>query len=219
MLMKQHSYAFYNGHLSTVYKQRLHLVAKLGQLESIAPCRAEPSTAPPASTIDTSLLDAPPSAAQRRHSLTQLSDAERDIDRISRAIASGQQLDDEQIRLFERVVKWEVDALADELRGTAQSPRESYPSNLTLKSYYKWICLPTVVYELAYPQTDSISWPYVAEKLAALVGVLFVMIQVSQYSICALPLPPGNPYTSADEAGRSRRDEDGRDEGKRNAHG
>ena len=119
MLMKQHSYAFYNGHLSTVYRQRLYLLAKLEQLE--------------------------------------------------------------------RVVKWEVDALADELRGTARDASKAYPNNLTFLRHYKWIPLPTVVYEIEYPQTDSIDWAYVAEKTAALVGVIFVMIQVSQYAICAPP--------------------------------
>ncbi|KAK4087929.1 hypothetical protein Purlil1_7687 [Purpureocillium lilacinum] len=166
MLMKQHSYAFYNGHLSTVYRQRLYLLAKLKQLERVHPSPDECSTAPAASTIDTTRLDAPPSAAERRHSLAQLPNTERDIDRISSAIASRQPLDDEQIRLFERVVKWEVDALADELRGTARDASKAYPSNLTFLSHYKWIPLPTVVYEIEYPQTDSIDWasrntPYV----------------------------------------------------------
>ncbi|KAL3953064.1 hypothetical protein ACCO45_013007 [Purpureocillium lilacinum] len=183
MLMKQHSYAFYNGHLSTVYRQRLYLLAKLKQLERVHPSPDECSTAPAASTIDTTRLDAPPSAAERRHSLAQLPNTERDIDRISSAIASRQPLDDEQIRLFERVVKWEVDALADELRGTARDASKAYPNNLTFLSHYKWIPLPTVVYEIEYPQTDSIDWAYVAEKTAALVGVIFVMIQVSQYAI------------------------------------
>ena len=187
MLMKQHSYAFYNGHLSTVYRQRLYLLAKLKQLERVHPSPDECSTAPAASTIDTTRLDAPPSAAERRHSLAQLPNTERDIDRISSAIASRQPLDDEQIRLFERVVKWEVDALADELRGTARDASKAYPNNLTFWRHYKWIPLPTVVDEIEYPQTDSIDWAYVAEKTAALVGVIFVMIQVSQYAICAPP--------------------------------
>ncbi|UNI15604.1 Sterol O-acyltransferase [Purpureocillium takamizusanense] len=183
MLMKQHSYAFYNGHLSTAYKKRRYLLAKLKQLDGIHPSPDESSTAPAASTIDTSRLDAPPSAAERRHSLAQLPNAERDIDRISAAIASRQPLDDEQIRLFERVVKWEVDALADELRGTARDASKAYPNNLGFLSHYKWIPLPTVVYELEYPQTHSIDWAYVAEKTVALVGVIFVMVQVAQYAI------------------------------------
>ncbi|POR38754.1 O-acyltransferase [Tolypocladium paradoxum] len=184
MVMKQHSYAFYNGYLSTVHEKRLFLLSKLKQLELVDPASGPSTTAPPACTLDTSHLGVPPSAAQRRHSLLQLPSAEEtDIDRVARAVASRQPLDDEQISLFGRIIKWEVDALADELRGTAADAAAAYPRNLTFVSYCRWIPLPTVVYELGYPQTERISWAYVAEKLVAMVGILFVMIQVSQRSI------------------------------------
>ncbi|KAF7558499.1 hypothetical protein G7046_g5672 [Stylonectria norvegica] len=184
MLMKQHSYAFYNGHLSTVYKKRISLLAKLKQLDRVDPASGPSLTNPPVSEISTDHLEAPPSAEQRRKSIAQLPNAvDSDIDKISRAIASKQPLDDEQIDLFERIIKWEVDALTDELRGTASSVTRAYPNNLSLVDHYKWIPLPTVVYELEYPRSDSISWSYVAEKSVAMVGILFVMVQVSQYSI------------------------------------
>ncbi|PHH63087.1 hypothetical protein CDD81_6332 [Ophiocordyceps australis] len=186
MLMKQHSYAFYNGYLSTVYHKRLFLLSRLKQLELVAPATGPSTTAPSASTISVSHLDAPPSAEQRRLSLSHSpsnSTEETDIDRIARAISTRQPLDDEQIDLFERIIKWEVDALADELRGTASDPCKFYPNNLTLLNYYKWIPLPTVVYELDYPRCEKVRWQYVAEKSIAMVGIIFVMIQVSQYFI------------------------------------
>ena len=219
MVMKQHSYAFYNGYLSTVYEKRLFLLSKLKQLERVDPASCPSTAAPPARTLDTSHLGVPPSAAQRRHSLAQLtSDEETDIDRVARAIAERQPLDDEQISLFGRIIKWEVDALADELRGTATDATQAYPRNLTFVSHYKWIPLPTVVYELGYPHTERISWPYVAEKLVAMVGILFVMIQVSQYSICESPSPPMRGLTILiDPLVRPRRDEDDADEGGRSA--
>lgn len=185
MVMKQHSYASYNGYLSTVHERRRFLLSKLKQLELFDPASSPSSTNPPVSTLSTSHLKEPPSAAQRRHSLSQLTHAEEtDIDKIAEAIASRQPLDDEQIQLFERIVKWEVDALADELRGTASDASKAYPNNLTFFKHYQWIPLPTLVYELEYPTSDSIDWSYVVEKLIAMVGVLFVMIQVSQHSIC-----------------------------------
>lgn len=185
MVMKQHSYAFYNGYLSTVFKQRLFLQSKLKQLDLVDPAESSSSEVPDISSISTTHLKAQPSAMQRRQSLSKIPSAEEtDIDRIARAIASRKPLDDEQIKLFERIIKWEVDALADELRGTASDESKYYPNNLTFISHYKWIPLPTLVYELEYPQSESISWPYVAEKLVAMVGVLFVMNQVAQYSIC-----------------------------------
>lgn len=185
MLMKQHSYAFYNGHLSTVYKSRANLLSKLKQLDLMDPATSPSSTDPPVSEISTAHLRVPPSAEQRRRSISQLlNEEESDIDRICRAIASKEPLDDEQVYIFERIIKWEIDAMTDELQGTASEAKEAYPNNLSFINHYKWIPLPTLVYELEYPRSESISWPYVAEKLAAMIGVLFVMIQVSQYSIC-----------------------------------
>ncbi|KAG5948803.1 hypothetical protein E4U53_006136 [Claviceps sorghi] len=184
MLMKQHSYAFYNGYLSTVYTKRLFLLSKLEQLEKVRPSNDASSSVPTVSSLSTSHLGVPPSATQRRHSLSQVpSSEEADVDKIVDAIASGEPLEAEQIRLFERIIKWEVDALADELRGTASDSEKAYPHNLTLVGHYQWNVLPTLVYELEYPRSDTISWRYVAEKLVAVVGVLFAMNSVAQYSI------------------------------------
>ncbi|TWU71667.1 acyl-CoA/sterol acyltransferase [Metarhizium rileyi] len=184
MLMKQHSYAFYNGHLSTVYLKRRFLLSKLKQLDLVHPSEEPSSTVPPVSSLSTSHLRAPPTAVERRHSLLQVSKREEtDVERISKVIASREPLNDEQIAAFERIIKWEVDALADELRGTASDPDKAYPNNLTFLRHYEWISLPTLVYELEYPRSEEISWRYVAEKLVAMVGVLFVMNQVAQYSI------------------------------------
>ncbi|KJK82348.1 hypothetical protein H634G_02542 [Metarhizium anisopliae BRIP 53293] len=184
MLMKQHSYAFYNGHLSTVYLERLFLLSKLKQLDLVHPSEEPSSAVPQVSSLSTDHLRVPPTAMERRHSLSQIPKTEEtDIDRIAKAIASREPLNDEQIAVFERIIKWEVDALADELRGTASDPNKTYPNNLTFLGHYEWIPLPTLVYELEYPRSQEISWKYVAEKLVAMVGVLFVMNQVAQYSI------------------------------------
>ncbi|KAF4438100.1 sterol O-acyltransferase [Fusarium austroafricanum] len=184
MLMKQHSYAFYNGHLSSVYKQRATIMKKLKQLDLIDPAMTPSQTEPPASAISTQHLSVAPSAEERRKSISaQPGHEESDIDKISRAIASHQPLDDEQVALFERIMKWEVDAMTDELKGTAATMDKAYPNNLSFIEHYKWIPLPTLVYEIEYPRSDSIDWSYVLEKFAAMFGVLFVMVQVSQYSI------------------------------------
>lgn len=103
-----------------------------------------------------------------------------DIERISKAIDAQNPLDMDQLQLFERMIKWETDALTDELKGKAADPTHFYPNNLTVWNHYDYIVLPTVVYELEYPRSDSINWLYVAEKLAATVGVIFVMIMISQ---------------------------------------
>ncbi|OHF01492.1 MBOAT family protein [Colletotrichum orchidophilum] len=196
MLMKQHSYAFYNGYLSSAYKKRKYLLSKLKKLEHVAPTEFPSSTAPSASTVSVSHLANPPSAAEmhgRRQSIAQAQanggsggggdDQYRpltDLDRISRAIESGQPLDADQVRVFERIIRWEIDGITDELKGQATSVVRAYPNNLSFANHYEYIALPTIVYELEYPRSESIDWYYVAEKTAATFGIILVMIMVSQ---------------------------------------
>ncbi len=161
MLMKQHSYAFYNGHLSTVYKQRNRLLEKLKDLEKIEPV---PST---------------PGADKACEE--QFQDGESpDIEKIVAAIDAGGPLDETQVLAFDRALKWEVDALSEELRGKSTEPGREYPHNLTFRNHCEYMFLPTVVYELEYPRSERIDWWYAAEKAVACFGVIFVMIMISQ---------------------------------------
>ncbi|KAI0595882.1 MBOAT family protein [Biscogniauxia sp. FL1348] len=184
MLMKQHSYAFYNGYLSSAYKKRQNLLLKLKQLENMEPAESPSSTGPRVAALSTSHLAHRPSATEyqeRRMSLSMTNPNDiGDIENISRAIESAEALDLDQLMTFERLIKWEVDALSDELRGKATEPSHYYPDNLTFMNHYEYIVLPTVVYELQYPRSDKINWLYVAEKAVAIVGVIFVMIMISQ---------------------------------------
>ncbi|KAJ3576520.1 hypothetical protein NPX13_g3679 [Xylaria arbuscula] len=186
MLMKQHSYAFYNGYLSSIYKKRRTLLEELKKLESMQPTESGSTTSPLVSSLSTSHLERRPSAAmyrERRNSITRSqSDVPDDIESISRAIKDGRPLDLDQVVVFERLIKWEIDALGEELKGTATQQKASHhhPNNLSLANHYEYIFLPTVVYELAYPRSDSINFLYVAEKAAATFGVIFVMIMISQ---------------------------------------
>ena len=182
MLMKQHSYAFYNGYLSTLYKKRRFLLEKLKELEHVEPVQAPSWTHPFASSISTTHLAQPPTAhefKERRKSM-QLDAGIPDVDKVAAAIESGEPLDEAQVHVFERILKWEVDALTDELKGKATAPELSYPRNLTARNHYEFIALPTLVYELEYPRSDAINWWYAAEKMTACFGVIFVMILVSQ---------------------------------------
>ncbi|KAK3682181.1 MBOAT, membrane-bound O-acyltransferase family-domain-containing protein [Podospora appendiculata] len=181
MLMKQHSYAFYNGYLSSAYKKRAHLLSTLKQLEHVDPVRSPSQTEPPVSAISTDHLAHIPSAheyKERRQSISHEKDD--DISRIAAAISSNEPLDEEQVQVFERILKWEVDALSSELRGKASTADGAYPNKLTYINHYEFILLPTLVYELEYPRSNSINWYYAAEKMAACFGVIFVMIMISQ---------------------------------------
>ncbi|KUJ15743.1 MBOAT-domain-containing protein [Mollisia scopiformis] len=182
MLMKQHSYAFYNGHLSEAYKMRATLLRKLKQLEAISPVKTPSDTTPRASSLVTSYLDQRPTATdlnQRRKSISG-DDGASNILQIAAAIESGEPLDIDQIQTFERIINWEIDALSEDLKGKSTKGGKIYPQNLTVSNHYEFIVLPTLVYELEYPRSDSINWYYVAEKGIAVIGVLGVMNMVSQ---------------------------------------
>ena len=60
----------------------------------------------------------------------------------------------------------------EDLKGKSTSGNNSYPGNLTVTNHYEYIVLPTLVYELEYPRSDTINWYYVAEKVIAVFGVL-----------------------------------------------
>ncbi|KAI9808702.1 MAG: hypothetical protein M1825_003854 [Sarcosagium campestre] len=174
-------YAFYNGYLSELYKRRELFKKKLKQLDNIEPV-ASPST-----TVRKSFTEqAPPSgSAHRRRSITtktstDLHKEETEVASVAAAIESGEPLDLNQVLAFERILKWEIDQLTEELNGKSTGGENRYPINLTVKNWAEWTVLPTLVYELEYPRQDSINWYYVAEKTIATFGCIGVMIIVSE---------------------------------------
>ncbi|KAF4636995.1 hypothetical protein G7Y89_g1091 [Cudoniella acicularis] len=185
MLMKQHSYAFYNGHLSEAYKMRATLQRKLKQLDSIETVKTPSAATPKVSSLSTSYLEHRPATSdlnQRRQSLRSSSiDGEAsDIGKVAAAIESGEPLDTDQVQAFERIITWEIDALSEELKGKCTTSGNHYPKNLTVANHFEYVVLPTLVYELEYPRSDKINWYYVAEKGVAVVGILGIMNLVSQ---------------------------------------
>ncbi|KAF7911822.1 hypothetical protein EAE99_011004 [Botrytis elliptica] len=182
MLMKQHSYAFYNGHLSEQYKTRSKLQRKLKQLDDISPVQTPSATTPAASSLSTSYLDARPTSDDiyQRVSDRRRSIVDSATDQVAAAIDSGEPLDVDQVQTFARILKWEIDFLGKELEGKCTTTKNQYPNNLSLVNHYEYIVLPTLVYELEYPRSDDIDWYNVAEKSIATAGLLIVMNLISQ---------------------------------------
>ncbi|USW56106.1 Putative membrane bound O-acyl transferase, MBOAT [Septoria linicola] len=187
-VMKQHSYAFYNGYLSGVHKRKQLLQDKLEELERLEPLHSPP-TSPAIESKDflSSGVDLAHmrSNMKRRTSMgpktsTNLKDEKSDVATVASAIESGQKLTAEQMELMVSIIKNELQELEKELRGKADSDEDAYPHNLTLYNSVEWVCLPTLVYELAYPRQEKINWWYVLEKTTATFGVLCVMQVVSQ---------------------------------------
>lgn len=201
MIMKQHSYAFYNGYLSSIYKRRATLQSRLEDLKRAelasndASDKIRASSQPEADAALASVAlaaassgakadddnDAKKSAshAAAEHAAASTASPEA-LDKVVAALQSGQPLDYNQARVFERILHWEIDGLTEELRGKSTRPDKAYPHNLTFTNHYEYIVLPTLVYELEYPRSETINWRYAAEKLVAVFGIIFVMIMISQ---------------------------------------
>lgn len=109
-----------------------------------------------------------------------LSNEESEIAAIGQAINAGHQLDSEQIETFRRVLNTEITILGEDLRGKCTTTDNVYPNNLTFYNFLEWACFPTLVYDLEYPRQGRINWWYVAEKSAATLGVIWIMIIISQ---------------------------------------
>ncbi|KAK3080049.1 hypothetical protein LTS18_003254 [Coniosporium uncinatum] len=185
-VMKQHSYAFYNGYLSQVYRRRDLLRQKLEQLEEMEPNSTGSRPNSPSSGMSASAFKLPDGEGIRRRpsmgirANTKITKEQTQIASIANAIESGQSLDQEQMRAFADVIRREVESLDAELQGKCTRSANSYPSNLTLANWADWTCLPTLVYELEYPRQERINWWYVLEKTLATFGIIWVMMVVSQ---------------------------------------
>lgn len=181
ILMKQHSYAFYNGYLSGIYKKRDVLEQKLELLEDAevqSPLR--PTASHATSYFDQAELS---QLSHRRRSARVTgpkTPGDPDISQVATAIASDEPLSSQQVKSLRKLIKWEIDTCTSELKGTCKATKNHYPRNLTIADTLSYIPLPTLVYELEYPRQPSISWSYVLEKTAGTFGVLMVMVVVSE---------------------------------------
>lgn len=206
-LMKQHSYGFYNGHLSVFYRRRNMLQEKLRNLRDTKPDDSALNDSPIIAAAVTSALENPDASRngdKRRRpagprSSTNLDNETSDIARVSKAMESGQPLSPDQMQAFHRIIEAEIVSLDKELRGKAQSDAKAYPNNLTLANFGDWTVLPTLVYELEYPRQESINWWYVVEKTLATFGTMCVMQVISQ----AYLYPPVAETVRMKEAGMS----------------
>lgn len=208
-VMKQHSYSFYNGYLSGVYRRRRLLQQKLKDLDNLDPHASRPtspvdSRSRAQSPAMTSGREARGSMKRRRPSMgmrtsTNLTNEKSDVASVASAIESGSSLDINQLQAFKEIIESDIEDLTHELQGKATTPERAYPNNLTFFNFAEWTCLPTLTYELEYPRQDRINWWYVLEKTTATFGVLCVMMVISQAYI----YPPVAKTVAMKEAGMS----------------
>jgi sterol O-acyltransferase len=102
------------------------------------------------------------------------------IGAVIAAIDRGEDIDEQDIEIFTEAIRSELLSLTLELNGKVKDPAKQYPNNLTVANWADYTTLPTLVYELEYPRQANINWWYVAEKTAATLGIIWVMIVISQ---------------------------------------
>ncbi|KAJ5988296.1 Sterol O-acyltransferase ACAT/DAG/ARE [Penicillium waksmanii] len=189
MLMKQHSYASYNGYLSELYHKRELLITRLGRLEK----QSKKPAVPGAQTSAVSKGLGSEIASLKRQNSRQRSidlkniqsDSSHDTDHLlllSETIENGTPLAPRQMMSLKSLLEKEIELLTQALKGQSKSSNP-YPGNLTIGNFCDFITLPTLVYELEYPRTERIDWAYVVEKTAATFGTIVVMIVISQHWI------------------------------------
>lgn len=198
-IMKMHSFAFYNGYLSSVSRRRKALQRKLKQLELAQPVPRDQGKTESADIVgqsNGSLKNRRPSMLRTS---TNLATEKSDVATVASAIESGRPFDLAQLQAFQSVINSEIADLDKQLEGKMPCPdrHNTYPSNLRLANFAEFICLPTLVYELDYPRQERTNWWYVAEKTTATFGVLCVMMVISQ----AFIYPPVARTVAMKEAG------------------
>ncbi|KAJ5509118.1 Sterol O-acyltransferase [Penicillium freii] len=187
MLMKQHSYAAYNGYLSEMYRKRNMLKASLSQTRVKE--RRHPTSAKMgySSAVDTELnseiMDLKKKDFSRRSSELQNYSRSHETDQLLSLIGTietGVPLEPSQVKSLRELLEQEIEVLSEGLKGRCSLTNNHYPQNLTIGNICDFMALPTLVYELEYPRTKKIDWLYVAEKTLATFGIIVVMIAVSQ---------------------------------------
>lgn len=84
-------------------------------------------------------------------------------------------------------------AEADAEQAGGKEHRVCWPDNVTYANFWDYLLVPTLVYELEYPRTNSIRPLYVLEKTLATFGTFFVIYVITEHFI--IPHSP-TPDTS-----------------------
>lgn len=179
ILMKTHSYAFYNGHLSETEKRLRALDDP--STASRAPAYLYPTPDNPMGTV----------ASPRRP------EAEG---KGQETLYSGAAPEDDEIAQLR-------EDLAREL--TSPMGNTTYPRNLTWSNYIDFLCCPTLCYELEYPRVDRIDVGKLLSYVAATFGCIFLLTITSEEFILPVLVDaskrldpstrtPDNPLTASE---------------------
>lgn len=76
--------------------------------------------------------------------------------------------------------------IKDDLCDLQKSKKVLFPQNINLFNFFEYSLFPTLVYTLNYPRTKRVRWRYLAKKITGIFGIIFLMILVAQNSMYPL---------------------------------
>lgn len=176
MLMKMHSYAFYNGHLSETEK-------RLRALDNPSTASKDPVYMYPSPENPEGTLSSPkrPSFSHREkhHVVHHLNgNGNGKSNGKTNGNGNGKSRIDEAACCSDE----ELENLREDLAGELTSPmgNVTYPRNLTWSNYLDYLLCPTLCYELEYPRTPKIDWAALSSKFVATFVSIFLLTIVSE---------------------------------------
>ncbi|RNJ56727.1 hypothetical protein D7B24_006975 [Verticillium nonalfalfae] len=203
LLMKMHSWAFYNGHLCETEK-------RLRALDNPSGANRDPAYLYP--TSEDPLRDqAPKSPKQAKSSETHDDTDGSPKKRTASSGSSELKPADALLRTGGHESDEEVSDLREDLARELTSPMGNiaYPRNLTWANYLDYLLCPTLCYELEYPRTPKRDWTSLISKIVAVFGCIFLLTIISEEFILPIliesslrlnpPMAPGILPPSANE--------------------
>ncbi|KAL6900358.1 putative membrane bound O-acyl transferase [Trichoderma evansii] len=171
LLMKMHSYAFYNGHLSETEKRLRSLDEPNASKQDRSPAYVYPSTDHRKGSVSGIPMPRPtePSSYQ-----------DEKKDRKAKKQQNG--TNGHHSADHEPTSADEIDELREDLARELTSPigNITYPRNLTWPNYIDFLCCPTLCYELEYPRNATINWTSLIAKIIATFGCIFLLTITSE---------------------------------------
>ncbi|SPN98802.1 related to acyl-CoA sterol acyltransferase [Cephalotrichum gorgonifer] len=189
LLMKMHSYAFYNGHLSETERRLRELDNP--KTASKAPAYQYPTPEDP----DVVRVTSPKRSEfprERTSPKQEIVGPDGPVgDHHDSAADHGAPGTDE-----------EVENLREDLARELTSPmgNVTYPRNLSWSNYLDFLLCPTLCYELEYPRTPSIDWTALFWKIVATFVCIFLLTVVSEEFILPVLSDASSLLNPADPA-------------------